>query len=556
MRQNLHRCTQIGRANKIGGSKMAAFGALNWSIVVVFLIANLALGYVFSKKVNSAESFYIGDRSTPWWAIGMSVMATYVSALSFLGAPAWAYSDGLSALAIHLNYPIVIFIVITFFLPFFFNSGVPSIYEYQERRFGPMARNVMSVIFLISQALTTAAILYATALVLKFMTGLSVATSIIAISVIALLYTMMGGMLAVIWTDTFQGVILILGALVIMFALIGAVPDGIMGALGALKDEGKLSAIRLEPDITVPTTIWSGVIAMTLFHVTVYGANQMMVQRTLGSKSIGDAKKSYLFMGYGAFFIYFLFFFIGVLCYSYYEGRTFENTNEIILTFARDKGIPGLSGILAAAVLAASMSTLSSAYNSLATVSTLDFYQRYFKKDGSEGHYLGASRLFTLIWALVIIVPAFMYAQTQGSILEVLSKIGSYFVGAKLGMYGLGFFSKHTNEKGLLVGVGVGFLVIAYVATQTKIAWPWYCGIGGSVTIIIAILSSLAISGRQKEWSRYSIEGQRQAFLAEGTPEKVDGWYQLPGKIDRASWGLIIFFVATILALIALEAIA
>jgi solute:Na+ symporter, SSS family len=366
----------------------------------------------------------------------------------------------------------------------------------------------------------------------------------------------MGGMLAVIWTDTFQGIILILGALVIMFALIGAVPDGIMGALGALKDEGKLSAIRLEPDITVPTTIWSGVIAMTLFHVTVYGANQMMVQRTLGSKSIGDAKKSYLFMGYGAFFIYFLFFFIGVLCYSYYEGRTFENTNEIILTFARDKGIPGLSGILAAAVLAASMSTLSSAYNSLATVSTLDFYQRYFKKDGSEGHYLGASRLFTLIWALVIIVPAFMYAQTQGSILEVLSKIGSYFVGAKLGMYGLGFFSKHTNEKGLLVGVGVGFLVIAYVATQTKIAWPWYCGIGGSVTIIIAILSSLAISGRQKEWSRYSIEGQRQAFLAEGTPEKVDGWYQLPSKIDRASWGLIIFFVATILALIALEAIA
>lgn len=535
---------------------MAAFGVLNWSIVAVFLFANLALGYVFSKKVNSAESFYIGDRSTPWWAIGMSVMATYVSALSFLGAPAWAYSDGLSALAIHLNYPIVIFIVITFFLPFFYNSGVPSIYEYQERRFGPMARNVMSVIFLVSQALTTAAILYATALVLKFMTGLSVATSIIAISMIALLYTMMGGMLAVIWTDTFQGVVLILGALVIMFALIGAVPDGIMGALGALKDEGKLSAIRLEPDITVPTTIWSGVIAMTLFHVTVYGANQMMVQRTLGSKSIGDAKKSYLFMGYGAFFIYFLFFFIGVLCYSYYEGRTFENTNEIILTFARDKGIPGLSGILAAAVLAASMSTLSSAYNSLATVSTLDFYQRYFKKDGDEGHYLNASRLFTLVWALVIIVPAFMYAQTQGSILEVLSKIGSYFVGAKLGMYGLGFFSKHTNEKGLLVGVGVGFVVIAYVATQTKIAWPWYCGIGGSVTIIIAILASLAISGPQKEWSRYSIEGQRQAFLAEGTPEKVGGWYQLPGKIDRASWGLIIFFVATILALIGLEAIA
>jgi solute:Na+ symporter, SSS family len=535
---------------------MAEFGILNWSIVIAFLVANLLLGYVLGKKVDSAEAFYIGDRSTPWWAIGMSVMATYVSALSFLGAPAWAYSDGLSALAIHLNYPIVIFIVITFFLPFFYNSGVPSIYEYQERRFGPTARGVMSVIFLISQALTTAAILYATALVLKFMTGMSVATAIVAISIVALLYTMMGGMLAVIWTDTFQGVVLILGALIIMFALIGSAPDGIMGALSTLKAEGKLSAIRLEPDITVPTTIWSGVIAMTLFHVTVYGANQMMVQRTLGSKTIGDAKKSYLFMGYGAFFIYFLFFFIGVLCYSYYDGRKFENTNEIILTFARDKGIPGLSGILAAAVLAASMSTLSSAYNSLATVSTLDFYQRYFKREGSEKHFLDVTRGFTLAWAVLIILPAFMYAQTQGSILEVLSKIGSFFVGAKLGMYGLGFFSKHTSEKGLLVGVAVGFGVVLYVSEFTEIAWPWFCGIGGSVTMIVGLVASLLITGKQKDWSRYTIEGQRLAFKAEGTPEKVGGWYQMPGKIDAASWGLLVFFVATIAALIGLEMMA
>ena len=535
---------------------MAEFGILNWSIVIVFLAANLLLGYVLGKKVDSAESFYIGDRSTPWWAIGMSVMATYVSALSFLGAPAWAYTDGLSALAIHLNYPIVIFIVITFFLPFFFNSGVASIYEYQERRFGPTARSVMSGIFLVSQALSTAAILYATALVLKFMTGMPVAAAIIIISVIALIYTMMGGMLAVIWTDTFQGIVLILGALIIMFALIAAVPDGIMGALSDLKAQGKLSAIRPELDITVPTTIWSGVIAMTLFHVTVYGANQMMVQRTLGSKNIGDAKKSYIFMGYGAFFIYFLFFFIGVLCYSYYDGKKFDNTNEIILSFARDTGIPGLSGILAAAVLAASMSTLSSAYNSLATASTLDFYQRYFKKDGDEAHYLGMSRAFTLIWALLIILPAFMYAQTQGSILEILSKIGSYFVGAKLGMYGLGFFSKHTSEKGLLVGVAVGFGVIWYVATKTDIAWPWYCGIGGTVTMAVGLAASLLITGKQSEWSRYTIEGQRLAFKAEGTPEKVGGWYQMPGKIDASSWWLLVFFVATILALISLNWIA
>lgn len=123
------------------------------------------------------------------------------------------------------------------------------------------------------------------------------------------------------------------------------------------------------------------------------------------------------------------------------------------------------------------------------------------------------------------IVPAFMYAQTQGSILEVLSKIGSYFVGANLGMYSLGFFSKHTSEKGLLVGVTIGFGGLWFVATKTTIAWPRYCGIGGSVTIITGILPSLVLTGKQGNWSRYSIEGQRLAFKAEGTPEKVDGWY-------------------------------
>ncbi len=146
---------------------MAEFGALNWSILVVYVIANLILGFVLGKKVESAEDFYLGDKSIPWWAIGISVVSTYVSALTFLGGPAWAYTDGLSVMAIHLNYPIVIFLVITFFLPFFFNSGVASIYEYQERRFGPTSRSVISGIFLLTQGLTSAAVLYATSLVLE-----------------------------------------------------------------------------------------------------------------------------------------------------------------------------------------------------------------------------------------------------------------------------------------------------------------------------------------------------------------------------------------------------
>ena len=534
---------------------MDGFGVLNWTIVIAFLVANLALGWVFSRRVTTAEAYYVGDGSTPWWAIGISVVATYVSALSFLGGPAWAYRDGMAALAIHLNYPLVILIVITFFLPFFYNSGVASIYEYQERRFGTASRAVMSGIFLLSQSLTTAAILYATALVLRFMTGMDVMLAIVLITAVALVYTMMGGMLAVIWTDTFQAVVLFFGALVILFALLGEMPVSLGEALGALKAQGKLDAVRTDVNLTEATTIWSGLLAMTLFHITVYGGNQMMVQRTLGSKTIGDAKKSYIMMGYGAFFIYFLFFFIGVLCYAYYQGRTFANPNEIILTFAADYGLPGLPGVLAAAVLAASMSTLSSALNSMATVSTVDFYERYFRKGRGPAHYLAATRLFTAVWALLVLVPAYLYSQTQGSILEVLSKVGAYFVGAKLGMYALGFFSKHTTEKGLLIGVVASFLSVWWLAAATDVAWPWYCAIGGAVNIVVGWGASLALTGRQADWSPYTVPGQIAAFKAQGLEEKVEGWYRVPGKVDPASWGLLAFLVLSILSLVALNAL-
>lgn len=528
---------------------MPDFGVLNWSILGLYLLANLYLGYALSKRVESAEDFYLGRRTTPWWAIGISVVATYVSALSFLGGPAWVYTESLAVIAIHVNYPIVIFIVISVFLPFFYNSGVASIYEYQERRFGPTSRSVMSMIFLVSQALTSAAILYATSLVIQFITGIDVVTSIVVVSIIALIYTMMGGITAVIWTDVIQAVVLLVGAMIIFFALIDELPMPVTELLAQLKSTGKTTTLDWSFDLSKEATVWSGVIAMTLFHTTVYGANQMMVQRTLAAKSIGDAKKSFLMMGYAAFFIYFLFMFLGVLFYGYYEGREFENGNTIILQFAADYGLPGLMGVIAAAVIAASMSSLDSSLNSMATVSTIDFYERFFRPGQSSAHYLTVSRWFTLFWAAAIVIPAVLYSRSEGSILQTLSQVGAYFVGAKISMYGLGFFSKHATEKGVLVGVFVGFVVIWLVATQTDIAWPWYCLIGGVVNVTVSLAASLLLDGKQAEYSEYSIRGQQAMFARTGKAVKEDGWYVLPGKVDPQSYGLIAFFVFTMLFL-------
>ena len=526
------------------------FGALNWTIVLVYLLGNLGLGYAMSRKVNSAADYQIGDRSAPWWAIGISVIATYVSALSFLGGPAWAYGDGMAALAIHINYPLVIFVVVVVFLPFFYNSGVASIYEYLERRFGPTSRSVMSAIFLLTQTITTASILTATAVVITFATGIDVRLSIIGMTLIVLVYTMLGGMNAVIWTDVLQGVILFLGAGIVLWGLLGEVSP-LSGALDTLATEGKLNPIVTDLDFSVAPTVWAGVFAMTLFHITVYGTNQMMVQRALAAKTLGDAKKSYLMMGYAAFFIYFLFFFIGALLFVHFQGKPFAQPNEIILVFAQSLAIPGLMGILAAAVLSASMSSLSSAFNSLATISVTDFYQRFFKTDADDKHYLMASRVFTVVWGALAIPVAFAFINSGGSILERLSQVASYFVGAKLAMFGLGFLSKHTNEKGLLVGVAAGFIglygIVAGVPfvdwTPPNIAWPWYVVIGGAINIVVSWTASVIIGGFQSEWPEQTVPGQLRRFKELGLPETQDGWYLAPGRIDRITWGLLGFFV-------------
>jgi SSS family solute:Na+ symporter len=196
-------------------------------------------------------------------------------------------------------------------------------------------------------------------------------------------------------------------------------------------------------------------------------------------------------------------------------------------------------GVIVAAVVSASMSTLSSALNSLATVTQSDFYKPLLRPNAEDAHYLKVSRWFTAIWALLIIPMAFAFIGSKGSVLETLTQIGSYFVGAKLAMFGLGFFSK------LAVGVPFG------IWSPPKIAWPWFVVIGGGINVIVSLTASLILTGRQREWHPYSVPGQRRHFAEEGLAERdADGWYLLPGRVDRALWGLLILFAGIIALLI------
>lgn len=528
---------------------MQTLSVLDWSIIAVFLAATVGLGFYFSKRIDSSADFYLGTKSTPWWAIGLSVVASYVSTLGLLGGPAWSYTEGLSVIMIHMNYPLVIMVVVTFFLPVYFNSKVASIYEYQERRFGPKARLVIAIIFMISTCSTSAAILYSTALIIGFITGINVVTAILIVSGFAVAYTITGGITAVIWTDVVQAAILFCGVLLLLgtFAFNEGVP--LADALASLKTAGKTDALETSLDPSVVPTIWTGIFAMTIYHINVYGVNQMMVQRTLAAKNIGDAKKSMMVMGYAAFFIYGCIFLLGILMFHHYAGREFDNPNTIIIQYASDVGIPGLMGILTAAIVAASMSSLDSSLNSLATVASVDFYKRFFKKTARPGHFLKASRLFVLVFAVLIILPAIWYSRSEGSVLETISMVGSFFVGAQLSMYLLGFFAKRMTEKSLLVGVAASFIAVACLGTLTDVAWPWFPAVGLTVNVLVALAASMLLDRPREGWHPDSIPGLEAGLVASGQPLKENGWHVVAGKFDRPTWYLLGFFVATMLAL-------
>ncbi len=531
---------------------------IDWLIIAAVMVGTLLYGVFFaSEKVRSDTEFYLGHRTTHWLVIGFSVTATYFSAIGFLGGTAWGYKDGLAVVLISINYPLVIVVVNAIFMPFFFNSGCASIFEYQERRFGPIARTTVASIFLLTQVLQSGAIVFAAASVCEFMTGIDLMYSVWLMTAVVFAYTVLGGTIAVIKTDVMQWVIMFGGTGVILGTLLWFIASNEPAAATAanpiidfLRARQHTNLMDTSLSSSVVATIWTGVIGMGVYHVSVYGLNQMIVQRALAARTLADAKKSYLFAGYTVGACAALFPVIGTLIYGYYNGATFERPNTIILQYAQDTHIPGLVGITTVAVIAAAMSTMSSSVNSLAAVSTIDFYQRFIARTRSPEHYLKVSRLSTAIWCVLIIAPTFLYTRTTGSsILETLSEFGSYFVGAKLSMYLLGFYSKHASERGLLVGVVVGLVAVVSIQHQTDIAWPWFPLLGLVVTAPVCWLASLAIDGRRTELSRYSIAGQLAEFRANNRPLKVDGWYVVPGKIDRASYGLLWYFALTVLGL-------
>ena len=415
-------------------------------VIVCYIFLTCTVSYLVNKRSANRGDFSTGSQQFGWLTVGISVFATYISAMTFIGMPGWVYQQGMSPLLIHLNYPFVIFFSIIFFIPVFYKLKLTSIYEYLEHRFGVKTRTINSLTFLIVQCFSCGIILYAISLILVRVLPISLSEAIIYISVFTALYTYSGGISTVIWTDVLQSTFLLAGCAGIAFFLINGMPEA--HSLDNLTD--KMQVINFTTALDVDSSFWTGIFAVSFMHLSVYGSNQLIIQRTLATRCVKTAQKSMLVCGYGAFFVYLFFSILGLLLFVFYQGQEFANSNDIILDFVFNHTSPIVVGIVIAALSAAAMSTLDSSYNSMATVATFDIYKRFIKKEESDVHYEKVARTLSIVCALFVMVPAFLSISNE-SVLKSISSLVSVFVGIRLGSFLLGLFSQKANESGVIV---------------------------------------------------------------------------------------------------------
>lgn len=475
---------------------MEGFTLVDMTVLIVYIGLIAWIGSRFGKGQHSPEDYFLGGRKIPGWAIGLSVMATQASAITFIGAPGWGFEGGLERLVTFINVPLAMIVLILVFVPVFHRAGIYSIYELLERRFGPATRTLTALLFLIARGLATGVVLYAPALVLSVVTGWSVNLTIIIMAVLAISYTVLGGISAVIWTDVIQMFVLWLGALLSIIFLITSLPGGWSDVFDFGVNSGMFNAIDLSLDPSVTYSLWAGLFGGFFLHVAYFGTDQSQIQRVLSSPSVLDAQRSLLIGGYLLIPQMLLFLFVGIILATYYQQNGLtppENLNELLPRYVVEAFPSGMAGLVIAGVFAAAMSSLDSALNSLSAVTVRDFYSRYIKPDASDAHYLKASRWATVFWGVYATLFAF-FAGNLGPVIEAVNQVGSWFYGALLGTFLLAIFSHRTNARGAATGLVVGMLAVWAVSALLDISWLYNNTVGVVVSVTVGYLVSFTTS--------------------------------------------------------------
>jgi SSS family solute:Na+ symporter len=430
---------------------------LDYTVVGVYLAGIVGIGVYFSRKQTDTEEYFAGRRNIPAWAVGMSVIATLISSGTFLGLPGEGYTTNWVRLAKDFMVPVVLLGMIWFIVPCYRRVIGLSAYEYFERRFGYFARLYSSVAFSVAHFSKMGSVFFLLALALSRMTGYNTYAVIAVLGSFTIIYTLMGGIEAVVWSDVIQGFILIFGGLICVSVLLFGPEGGPAAVVGLAMENNKISFTPVDWEFS-RLTVWVSLIWGFFYWLQKYGTDQTIVQRFLLAKSDKAAIKATLIGATLCVPIWMLFLFIGTCLWSYYRVTKLSlpagiEAEAVFPYFIMTQLPPGITGLILAGITAAAMSSLDSDLNCLSAVFVEDYYRR-FKRGSTDAQRLRIGRIAVAICGILAILVAFWYVTAEGdTVIDIIFTVYAVFSGGIAGLFVLGFFTKRANKSGLYVGI-------------------------------------------------------------------------------------------------------
>ena len=477
------------------------FGTANWIVMVSYMGVLIGIGIYFSRKNNSAEDYFLAGRRVVWWAAGLSIFSTMLSAITYLSIPAKAYATNWTWFIFNMTIPVMAPVIIYCFLPFYRRLGITSIYEYLEMRFSTGLRKLGSASFAIFQLARMGIVILLPALALSSVTGWDVIYCIITMGVLSTIYTVLGGIEAVIWTDVIQTIVLVGGALVAFFVIVGEVDGGFSAIIETASGQGKFEMVNTDFSFVSGTdTIWVIILGGIFAQILSYGTDQAVVQRYLTTPTEKEAAKAIWTNSALSIPLSVLFFGVGTALFVYFQQQPenlepISKIDQIFPHFILHQMPTGLAGLVITGVFAAAMSSLDSSMHSIATAFTTDF----LSKDRDSESLLKLAKRITLILGVLGTVSAiYIASQDSKNLWDTLMGYIGLILGTLGGLFTLAIFTNRTASVHAWTGVIVAAAVLYYVKFHTD-AHPLIIGAVGTVTCFLSgWIASLIIPAQTK----------------------------------------------------------
>ena len=469
-----------------------SLSAVDYLVIAAYLVAITAFGSWFGRFQKTTRDYFLTGRSVPWWAICFTIVATETSTLTFIGVPAQAYATpgNMTFLQLAAGYIIGRFIVSALFIPAYFRGELFTSYELLQRRFGTRVKTLSAVIFLITRSLADGIRLFTTAFVIAIVTHVPVPWVVIVLGAAMIVYTMRGGVSAVIWTDVVQMFVYIAGAAAVAIALLNRIDGGWSEVVRVGRDTGRFVAIDPRFIFNVPYTLFGGIVGGITIALSTHGTDQFLVQRLLSAKSQRDASRGLVLSGFIVFAQFVLFLLIGVMLYTYYQQtplpQPLTRTDQILPVFVVSELTNGLAGFIVAAIVAAA---LSPSLNAMAATTVSDFYLPYVNPMANQARQMRVSKQATVAWGIVQLAVAIGAQWMNQSVLDAGLAVLSFAAGSILGAFLLGTLAPSIRERDAFAGMIAGLVVMTAVWWATTIAFTWYLSIGAITTCVVAVVS-------------------------------------------------------------------